>query len=231
MVKEMIINYVKDYHTMSVMVADIIEDLIAPTPGTHNLPHIKLGLPTGGTPIGMYKSLVERNLTWSAVTTFNLDEYIDIDPDHPESYTNFMWRRLHMYTNIKEENIRFPNLNYDDEIQKAGGLDLTILGLGSNGHIAFNEPFTPFNSTTRIVNLAQQTIKDNSRFFDSIDDVPTQAITMGLKTIMSSKEIIMMVHGEHKRDALVKAIWGKTTPDVPASILKEHENVRVFYCD
>jgi glucosamine-6-phosphate deaminase len=224
----MIINYVKDYHVMSVMVADIVEKLISPTAG---MPHIKLGLPTGGTPIGMYKSLVERNLTWSAVTTFNLDEYIDIDPDHPESYKNFMWRRLHMYTNINEENIRFPNLNYDDEIQKAGGLDLTILGLGSNGHIAFNEPSTSFNSTTRIVNLTQQTIRDNSRFFDSIDDVPTQAITMGLKTIMDSKEIILMVHGEHKLDILLKSIWGPTTTDLPASVLKTHENVRVFYCD
>ena len=120
---------------------------------------------------------------------------------------------------------------YDSMIDNAGGIDIQILGIGTNGHIAFNEPGTPRNSKTRIVDLTENTIKDNSRFFDSIDEVPTQAMTMGIDTIMKAKTIYLIAQGEHKRDILEKAVYGELTPEVPASFLQEHPNCEVFYSD
>jgi glucosamine-6-phosphate deaminase len=139
-----------------------------------------------------------------------------------------MWENLHKYV---DTNIHFPHAEYDTEIGAAGGLDLTILGIGTNGHIAFNEPGSEFGSTTRVVNLSQQTITDNSRFFDSIDQVPTQAITMGLHTIMKSRQVLLIAQGQNKLDILKKALWEKVTTEIPASILQFHPNLRVFYCD
>ena len=216
------------YQKVCHLIASNIRDLVK----RHQNP--VLGLATGSTPIGIYQELSKmRNTNFSDTITFNLDEYVGLNGWHPQSYNHFMYENLFKSLTFKKR--FFPSVNgvdlYDDLIEAYGGIDIQILGIGTNGHIAFNEPGTPRKSKTHVVDLTENTIKDNSRFFDSIDDVPTQAITMGLKTIMSSKEIIMMVHGEHKRDVLVKAVWGKTTPDVPASILKEHENVRVFYCD
>ena len=195
---------------------------------------INLGLPTGGTPIGMYKELVnDPHLSWWNVTTFNLDEYIGIEPTHSESYKNFMKQNLHDHIDIDVFNVWFPNQtdDYDSMIKMAGGLDLTILGIGTNGHIAFNEPGSPFNSQTRIVDLSEQTIEDNSRFFDSIEDVPTKAVTMGLETIMKSKEILLIAQGKKKLDIIKEAMFGDVTEDIPASILQNHENLTILYCE
>lgn len=195
---------------------------------------VNLGLPTGGTPIGMYKELVnDSHLDWWNVTTFNLDEYEGIDPNHPESYENFMNRNLFDHIEIDRFNVWFPSLEkvYDDVIDNMGGLDLTILGIGTNGHIAFNEPGSPFNSKTRLVDLDKQTIEDNARFFNSIDEVPTQAITMGLDTIMKSKEILLIAQGKKKLDIIQKAMFGDITEDIPASILQQHENLTILYCE
>lgn len=195
---------------------------------------VNLGLPTGGTPIGMYKELVnDSHLDWWNVTTFNLDEYMGIDPNHSESYKNFMNRNLFDHIEIDTFNVWFPDQtkDYDEMIDGFGGLDLTILGIGTNGHIAFNEPGSPFDSKTRVVDLSQQTIEDNARFFNSIDEVPTQAITMGLDTIMKSKEILLIAQGKKKLEIIQKAMFGDITEDIPASILQQHENLTILYCE
>ena len=197
----------------------------------HSGEPFNFGTPTGGTPVGMYKELVGKNLNWNNVSTFNLDEYVDIDHKHPQSYHKFMWENLHRYIGINENKVHFPHIDYDKEIDAAGGLDLTVLGIGTNGHIAFNEPGSEFGSTTRIVGLSEQTIQDNSRFFESSDKVPTQAITMGLHTIMKSRQILLIAQGQKKLDILKKALWEPVTTNVPASILQFHPNIRVFYCD
>lgn len=195
---------------------------------------VNLGLPTGGTPIGMYKDLAnDSHLNWWNVTTFNLDEYVGIDKSHSESYMEFMMRNLFNHIEIDTFNVWFPDQSkdYDETIDSLGGLDLTILGIGTNGHIAFNEPGSSFDSKTRIVDLDKQTIEDNSRFFDSIDDVPKQAITMGLDTIMKSKEILLIAQGKKKLEIIQKALFGEITESIPASILQKHDNLTILYCD
>ena len=164
--------------------------------------------------------------------TFNLDVYI-MNPDHPQSYQMYMRGNLFDRTNIYPSNCNYPDRNVQSYEQRLKGtpIDLCILGIGTNGHIAFNEPGSSFDSRTRVVSLSEQTIKDNSRFFDNINDVPKQAITMGLGTIMDSKRIVLMANGKHKKDILDKAMNGEITEDVPASILQRHDNVEVYYCD
>jgi len=192
-----------------------------------------LGLPTGGTPLGMYKELRQDfRLDWSKVATFNLDEYVGIDKDHPESYKNYMYRNLFSHIDIDENKVHFPDgEQYDSRIAYFGGLDFTVLGIGNNGHIAFNEPGSSFESTTRLVDLDERTISDNSRFFNSIDEVPKQAWTMGLKTIMDSKEIFLIAQGKSKWEIIREAFYGEITEKVPASILQKHKNLTVLYCD
>ena len=217
----------KDYEKLSSLVAVIVAAQILENPQS------KLVLPTGSTPLGMYEELVRRKLDWSLVTTFNLDEYI-MNPDHPYSYHSYMRKNLFDRTNIYPDNCHFPfrpTLSFEDKMNVNKGIDLCILGIGSNGHIAFNEPGSSFKSRTRVVDLSEQTIQDNSRFFDSIDDVPKQAITMGLGTIMESKKIILVANGKHKLNILKVAMNGEVTEDVPASILQKHNDVEVFYCD
>jgi len=217
----------KDYEKLSSLVAVIVAAQILENPQS------KLVLPTGSTPLGMYEELVRRKLDWSLVETFNLDEYI-MNPDHPYSYHSYMRKNLFDKTNIYPDNCHFPfrpTLSFEDKMYINKGIDLCILGIGSNGHIAFNEPGSSFKSRTRIVDLSEQTIQDNSRFFDSIDDVPKQAITMGLGTIMESKKIILVANGKHKLNILKVAMNGEVTEDVPASILQKHNDVEVFYCD
>lgn len=222
-----IIRKVKDYHEMSKIVALHVKRHINKQGVT------KLGLPTGGTPLGMYEELRQDfNLDWSNVITFNLDEYVGIDENHPESYKNFMYRNLHSHIDIPENRIHFPkNPQYDAVIKSHGGLDFTVLGIGNNGHIAFNEPGSSFESTTRLVDLDERTISDNSRFFNSIDEVPKQAWTMGLKTIMDSKEIYLIAQGQSKFDIIREAFHGEITEKVPASILQKHNNLTILYCD
>jgi glucosamine-6-phosphate deaminase len=217
----------KSYNELSSTVANIVEEQITKNPLT------KLALPTGSTPLGLYDELVKRKLDWSLVITFNLDVYL-MNVKHPQSYQTYMRKNLFEKTNIYPDHSHFPFRPFsafEDKIEKSMGIDLCILGIGSNGHIAFNEPGSSFDSRTRVVELSEQTIEDNSRFFDSIDDVPKQAITMGLGTIMESKKIVLMVNGDHKLNILNVAMNGEVTEDVPASILQNHENVEVYYCE
>ena len=221
------INTLKSYNELSSTVANIVKRQIKKQPLS------KLGLPTGTTPHGMYKELVKRELDWKHVITFNLDVYL-MNINLPQSYQSYRRKNLFNRTNIYPDNSHFPFRPFsafEDKIANSMGIDLCILGIGSNGHIAFNEPGSSFKSRTRVVNLSEQTIKDNSRFFNSIDDVPTQAITMGLGTIMESKKIVLMVNGVDKLNILNVAMNGEVTEDVPASILQKHDNVKVYYCD
>ncbi len=215
---------VKNYWELGCQVADIVEH-------TLTLPEPKLLLPTGSTPISLYKELVSRQLDWSTTTTYNLDEYVD-NTIQEQSYRYFMDENLFKHINIDDDNIYFPgDTAIWPEMSYGENADLCILGIGTNGHIAFNEPGSSFDSETRVVDLDEQTIEDNSRFFDSVDDVPTRAITMGLKSIMKSKKILLMANGIHKFKILNVAMNGKVTEDVPASILQKHKNIEVFYCD
>ncbi len=218
------VTYQKACH----LIASNIRDLIK----THTTS--VLGLATGSTPIGIYQELSKmRDTNFSDTITFNLDEYVGLNGWHPQSYNHFMYE--HLFGNLTFKKRFFPSLNgvdlYDELIEAYGGIDIQILGIGTNGHIAFNEPNTPRDSKTHVVDLTENTIKDNSRFFDSIDEVPSQAITMGIETIMNTKRIYLVAQGKHKKDILEKAIYGDITPEVPASFLQEHDNLKVFYCD
>tara|TARA_B110000495_G_C22878030_1_gene512106 strand:- start:138 stop:803 length:666 start_codon:yes stop_codon:yes gene_type:complete len=218
------IKELSSYLELGSRVADIVEY-------TLTLPEPKLILPTGSTPLSLYKELVSRQLDWSTTTTYNLDEYVD-NTIQDQSYRYFMMENLFKHINMNDDNIYFPgdtavwpDLSYGTEV------DLCLLGIGGNGHIAFNEPGSTFESETRMVDLTKETIKDNSRFFPTIDEVPTQAVTMGLKPIMSSKKIVLMANGKHKKDILEQAMYGNITEDIPASILQNHKNVKVYYSD
>ena len=221
------VNTLSNYKELSSTVADIVEQQLKEEPLS------RLCLPTGSTPLGLYEELVNRELDWSSVMTFNLDVYL-MNVNHPQSYQSYMRKNLFDRINIYPTLCRYPDRNtreYEQKIKGLGGIDLCILGIGTNGHIAFNEPGSSFDSRTRVVVLDEQTIKDNSRFFDSIEDVPTQAITMGLGTIMESKKIVLMVNSVNKLNILNVAINGEVTESVPASILQRHDNVEVYYCD
>ena len=221
------IKVLKSYKKLSSTVANIVKRQLKKQPLS------KLVLPTGDTPLGMYDELVKRKLDWSHTITYNLDEYI-MNPDHPCSYHSYMRKNLFDRTNIYPDHCNFPyrpTLSFEDKMYANKGIDLCILGIGSNGHIAFNEPGSSFKSRTRVEDLSEQTIQDNSRFFGSVDDVPKQAITMGLATIMESKRIVLMVNSVDKLNILNVAIDGEVTESVPASILQRHNNVEVYYCD
>ena len=226
------INKLSSYKELSLTVADIIEYQIQKEPLS------RLVLPTGSTPLGLYEELVNRELDWSSIMTFNLDVYI-MNPNHPQSYQTFMKKHFFNRINIYPNRCHFPDRNtqwYEDKIAgtmgggTGSGIDLCLLGIGTNGHIAFTEPDTAFDSLTRVVDLSEQTIEDNSRFFDSMDEVPKQAITMWLATIMKSNKIILMANGVNKFKILNVAMNGGIKEEVPASILQKHDNVEVYYC-
>ena len=220
-------HVLKDYQEMSSVVADLVQSEIE---GSLSC---KLCLPTGSTPLGLYKELINRELDWDLVTTFNLDEYI-INRQHPQSYYSFMKKNFFDKINIKPNSCYFPSrptLAYEDIINHFGGIDLCILGIGTNGHIAFNEPGSPFNSRTRVVNLDDGTRSDNSRFFESFNEVPKQAITMGLATIMEAKKIVLMANGVHKFKILNVAMNSGINEKVPASVLQNHNNLEVYYSE
>ena len=217
----------KNYKELSSTVADIVKRQLKKQPLS------KLVLPTGDTPLGMYDELVKRELDWSHAITFNLDVYL-MNVDHPESYQSYMRKNLFEKTNIYPDHCHFPfrpTSAFEDKIAGSMGIDLCILGIGTNGHIAFNEPGSHKYSATRIVDLTENTIKDNSRFFDNIDEVPTQAYTMGMSSIMGAEKIYLVAQGKHKKDILEKAMYGDITPEVPASFLQEHDNLGVYYSD
>jgi glucosamine-6-phosphate deaminase len=222
------ITILNSYDSMSEKVANIVANHIIKWPVTN------IGFPTGSTPIGMYSKLSKMwDLEWTYVKTFNLDEYI-INPNHKQSYKSFMKRHLFDKIDIMPDNYYFPDRNteaYENKIRDFGGLDLCILGIGNNGHIAFNEPGSDFKSKTRVMDLTEETMVDNARFFNDLGEVPTQAITMGLGTIMDSKRIILMANGKNKFEILNKALNDEITTMVPASILQKHDNLEVYYCD
>ncbi len=205
-------------------------------------PNLVLGLATGSTPVGLYKELIrmhkEEGLDFSKVVTFNLDEYIGLPPHHDQSYRYFMDVNLFNHINIDSRYIHVPNGMaddieahcewYEEQIKKFGGIDLQVLGIGANGHIAFNEPGSSLGSRTRIKTLTQQTIKDNARFFKSIEEVPKYAITMGIGTIMEAKEIILLASGKNKADAIKAAVEGPITAMCPASIIQMHRKAIVI---
>lgn len=207
----------------------------------NNNSKIVLGLATGSSPIGVYQRLIDEfknnNVSFKNVITFNLDEYIGLNADNTQSYRYFMNNNLFDHIDINKQNTYIPNgfvtsdeeANYYDEIiLEKGGIDIQILGLGSDGHIAFNEPGTSFDSLTHIETLTEQTIIDNSRFFESVDLVPTKAITMGLKSITNAKKIILIASGKNKEWAVNELINGNVSIALPCSILKMHKDVTIY---
>jgi len=207
-------------------------------------PDLVLALPTGDTPIGMYRELVrlhrEGLLDLSQATSFNLDEYLGIPPDHPQSFKSYMHRHLWDQVNLPEEARHIPKSlpedpeaecrRYEGLIEKAGGIDLAVLGLGENGHIAFNEPGTPFRSLTHVARLSEETRRAEAARFGGLEKAPEKAITMGIRTIMNAREILLLVSGEEKAGALSRALSGPVTPEVPASALQLHPALTVI-CD
>ncbi|MET4563453.1 glucosamine-6-phosphate deaminase [Lysinibacillus parviboronicapiens] len=228
---------VNSYDEMSAVAANIFTEQLKAKPASI------LGLATGGSPVGMYKELVKRqqagDITFKNVKTFNLDEYVGLDQSSPASYWTFMHENLFNHVDMKEENIQLPNgkvddlaaecVAYDDRIAEAGGIDLQLLGIGVNGHIGFNEPGTSFTSLTNIVELTESTRTENAIYFDDPADVPTQAITMGIQSIMNAKAIVLIAFGEKKLEAIEKLKSGVVTEDFPASQLLNHPNVTIIY--
>ena len=205
-------------------------------------PNSVLGLATGSTPVSMYQRLAAVHksvgLDFSEVTTFNLDEYIGMSPENPQSYHYFMQENFFRHININQDNVYIPNgmaedmtvegQRYEKLIEAKGGIDLQVLGIGQNAHIGFNEPDVKFAATTHKVELDEETIQANSRFFASIDDVPRYAISMGIKTIMMAEHVILLANGKNKAEAVYKAVCGDVTPEAPASILQLHRDVAVI---
>lgn len=205
-------------------------------------PNSVLGLATGSTPLKPYGQMIELYkkgvVDFSGVTTFNLDEYVDLDVNDKNSYHSFMHENLFDHINIPEESINFLDGNaadpekecreYEKKIKAAGGIDIQLLGIGSNGHIAFNEPADCFQRWTHVVTLKESTVKDNSRFFKSIDEVPTRALTMGIGSIMQAKKILIIAIGENKAKAIKQLIDGNVTPMCPASVLQFHTDVTLM---
>lgn len=223
----------KDYNEISKIASNLICDEI------NKNPSITLGLATGSTPIGTYKELInlynEGKIDFSKVKTFNLDEYYNLSKSNKQSYDYFMKEHLFNHVNININNTNIPNglcddvniecQNYDLAISNNGGIDLQILGIGSNAHIAFNEPSHIFKEGTSLVDLTQSTIQANSRFFEKIEDVPTQAISMGIGSIFKARKIILLASGKSKAKAIYDTLHGNIDPQVPSSILKLHNDV------
>jgi glucosamine-6-phosphate deaminase len=226
----------KNYEKMSKIAAKEIAKLL------YVKPEAILGLATGSTPEGVYKELIDLNkenrADFSKVTSYNLDEYKGIKGDHPQSYRYFMDTNLFNHVNIDKSKTYVPNgtaedfdkecREYDEAIENAGGIDLQLLGIGTNGHIGFNEPSDFLNLNTHVTDLTEDTIKANSRFFENIDEVPTQAVTMGLGSIMKAKKIILLASGEKKAEIIAKLVEEKISTRIPASMLQVHPNVVVI---
>lgn len=227
-----------NYEQVSARAAEIVANAV------RRKPDITLGLPTGETPIGLYKRLSDEskagNLDFSGVTTFNLDEYYPISLNDPESYRYFMNKHLFSGINIPIEMTHVPPgdapdpiqaaAEYEDLIRVHGGIDLQVLGIGRNGHIGFNEPGDSFDSLTHMVTLTQSTIEANARLFSSADEVPRHALTMGIGTILRAREILILITGEEKQEALQTLLKGEERQDCPATALLRHPNVTLL-CD
>lgn len=226
---------VGNYEEISKLIADEFITLVK------NKPNAVLGLATGTSPLKVYENMIQayknNEVSYKLVKTFNLDEYIGLKGTHNQSYRYFMNENLFNHIDIDKNNtnvllgvgdyISFMN-KYDALIEQEGGIDLQILGLGSDGHIAFNEPGTDFDSLTHITPLTEQTIKDNSRLFNDISEVPTSAVTMGLKSIMNAKKIVLIATGKNKAQAVYGLVKGEITKDMPCSILQNHDDVTIY---
>lgn len=223
----------KDYQAMSKKAALMLAGQITLNPKSN------LGLATGGTPLKMYAELIKmyknNEINFNQIKTFNLDEYCGLEAKNPNSYHYYMNDNFFNQINIKKENIHIPDGNpenfvkecrdYEKSIQNAGGIDLQILGIGSNAHIGFNEPADNLNAATEVVDLNEETIADNSRYFENKDEVPKKAISMGIGTILKADRIILLASGKNKAEAIKKAITGKISTQVPASLLKTHPKI------
>ena len=223
----------QDYPSMSRKAANILSAHVILKPDS------VLGLATGSTPVGMYRQLVnwceKGDIDFSQVHTVNLDEYLGLAPDHDQSYRYFMQQNLFDHINVRPENTNVPNglasdpeaecRRYNEVIAGLGGIDLQLLGMGHNGHIGFNEPEEAFELETHVVDLTENTIQANARFFASKDEVPRRAITMGIKAIMQARHILVVVSGEDKAEIVRRAFAGPVTPLVPASILQMHPHL------
>lgn len=232
---------------MRILVANSYEDMSAKAARIvagqlYLKPNSILGLATGSTPLLMYHELIrvhrEVGLDFSEVVTFNLDEYLGLPVTNEQSYHYYMEHTFFKHINIRQENIYIPKgtpenvekecLFYDNKIKEKGNIDLQVLGIGVNGHIGFNEPDIKFEATTHKVKLDDETINANARFFENIEDVPRYAISMGIKTIMHAKKVLLLASGANKAEVIYKAIYGGITPTIPASILQLHQDVTVI---
>lgn len=227
---------VENYQEMNQRASSIILDLISKKSNP------VLGLATGATPVGMYQCLIKAyeqgDISFKNVTTFNLDEYVGLTKENTNSYHSYMKEKLFNHIDILPDQTHLPDgvardlqlecVKYEQQIRDAGQVDIQVLGLGLNGHIGFNEPGTPFSSRTHVVELMASTRQANARFFNGLDEVPTQAITMGIETIMESKLILLLVSGEKKAPALARLMKGDVSEDFPASILQRHPNVVII---
>ncbi len=221
---------VKDYEELSKRAAKIVADRL------HEKSDLVLGLATGSTPEGMYTELIkmhkEKGLDFSRVRSFNLDEYCGLSPDHPQSYHYFMFDKLFNHINIKPENVYIPRGDvknakdfsdwYEKKIKEEGGIDLQVLGIGRDGHIGFNEPSSSLSSRTRLKILTEETVEDNSRFFQKKEDVPRCAITMGIGTILETKECLLLANGFNKAEVVQKCLEGPLSAATTASALQLH---------
>lgn len=226
----------KNYEAMSKRAAEEIAKVV------NNKPNCVLGLATGSTPEGLYKELIslnkEEKVDFSKVTSVNLDEYVGLSGEHPQSYRYFMNTNLFNHINIDKSRTFVPNglakdieeecKRYDERINELGGIDIQLLGIGNNGHIGFNEPSEFLYMGTHLTGLAESTIEANSRFFDSMDEVPKKAITMGLGGIMKAKKILLIANGEKKAEIIAKLVEGKISTQIPASILQVHHDVTII---
>lgn len=225
-----------DYQALSKEAARIVAGRIT------RKPKLVLGLATGSTPLGMYEELIKvnrlRKVSFTQVTTFNLDEYFPITRENSQSYYSYMWHNFWSKVDLNMENAHIPDgspgdaaavcLNYEKKIEAVGGIDLQVLGIGENGHIGFNEPGASLSANTHLVKLSEETIKANSRFFPSVNEVPKEAITMGIGTIMKAKEIVLLAAGENKAGVIKETLTGAISTQVPASMLQAHPKVKVL---
>lgn len=226
----------EDYESMSKKAANMVA-------GQMNLKTDSvLGLATGSTPEGMYKELVtlykNNDIDFSDITSFNLDEYYQLSPENDQSYAYYMNKHLFSHVNMKEEAIHIPSgiaedidavcADYDRMIEEKDNIDIQVLGIGTNGHIGFNEPDVKFEAGTHLVELDQETIEANSRFFDSVDDVPKKAISMGIRNIMHAKKLVLIANGPAKADVLCQMLFGPVTPNVPASVIQLHNDATII---
>lgn len=230
---------VKTYEELSKKAADILASVVILKPDC------VLGLATGSSPVGTYKELIKKyeagELDFSRVTSVNLDEYVGLDGTHDQSYRYFMNYNLFDHVNIDKSRTFVPNGKaadaaaegeaYDKNIERLGGIDIQLLGIGPDGHIGFNEPDSFFTKETHKVSLHPSTIEANARFFESADDVPKSAITMGMGAIMQAKRVLLVANGAAKKDIVEKAFFGPITPEVPASILQLHPDLTVIYSE